>query len=154
MVGIQTLEEFGKKLESFRFAVLSHTIPDEEGRASHWDLLLEQPSVRSDRLITFEVPVPPEEWCIATVARQLSDHRNIYLGYEGPVSGKRGAVKRVLEGSIQWRTKSQQSMILAIQFDGFPPNLISEVKMRGTLKLSKKTLESSDALWELKLEMS
>ncbi len=154
MVGIQTLEEFGKKLESFRFAVLRHTFPDVEVRSSHWDLLLEQPSGSNDRLITFEVPVPPEEWCSTTVARQLSDHRNIYLVYEGPVSGNRGAVKRVLEGSIQWRSNSQQSMILAIQFDGFPSNLLSEVKMKGMLKLFKMNIEPSDALWELKLEMS
>ncbi len=154
MFGIQTLEEFGKKLESFRFAVLRHTLPNEELRSSHWDLLLEQPSVRSDRLITFEVPVPPEEWGTATIARQLSDHRNIYLDYEGPVSGNRGTVKRVLDGSIQWQSNSQDSMVLAIQFASSPSFATSNEHFRGLLKLRKLADESSDARWELKLEVS
>ncbi len=153
MVGIQTLEEFGKKLESFRFAVLRHTLPDVEVRSSHWDLLLEQPPILSNQLITFEVPVPPEEWGTPTVVRRLSDHRNIYLNYQGPVSGNRGIVMRVMEGSIQWQSNSQQSMVLAIQFASFQSTAGSNVLSRAMLSLRKLTGESSDARWELKLEI-
>ena len=156
MVGIQTLEEFGKKLESFRFAVLRHTLPDVEVRKSHWDLLLEQPDL-GDQLLTFEISVPPVDWGIRTIARKLPDHRKIYLSYEGPVSGNRGTVKRVMEGVIQWQEISALRLSVGIQvanfgLDVFGPNSASKALFRGVLTLRKLAEESSEELWELEMK--
>ena len=154
MVGIQTLEDFGKKLETFRFAVLHHSLPDGAERGSHWDLLLEQPPILGDGLKTFEIQVPPEDWGETTIARQLPDHRRFYLNYEGQVSGDRGQVAQVMEGHIQWQSISKHSMILAIQFANFHSNPKLDLPVRGVLILSKLVGDSREELWELKLEMN
>ena len=66
-----------------RFALLEHDAPD----GLHYDLLLQT----GERLATWllgEIPAPGR-----TVAcRRLPDHREIYLDYEGPISG--GFLKR------------------------------------------------------------
>jgi hypothetical protein len=74
-----------------RFVVLQHDWP-----RLHWDLMLENgANLRTWRLS--EVPHPRHP--IALV--RLPPHRSIYLDYEGPVSGNRGTVKRVLWGTYQ-----------------------------------------------------
>ena len=73
-----------------RFVVLEH---DWDG--VHWDLMLE----RGEVLRTWAIDAP----IVAGVelpARALADHRRLYLEYEGPISGKRGAVRRVEEGGV------------------------------------------------------
>lgn len=79
---------------SLRFAVLEHTGmgPD------HWDLLLElKPGAA---LSTWRLEADPtrEDACGAL---RLADHRAAYLSYEGPVSGGRGAVRRVAGGVLE-----------------------------------------------------
>jgi hypothetical protein len=47
-------------------------------------------------------PVPGVELTV----RALADHRLAYLSYEGPVSGNRGSVQRVAEGTfraLEWQ---------------------------------------------------
>ncbi|MFN7765862.1 MAG: HAD family hydrolase [Planctomycetaceae bacterium] len=74
-----------------RFVVLQHDWPQ-----LHWDLMLENgASLRTWRL----AEVPCSGHPIALV--RLPPHRSIYLDYEGPVSGNRGTVKRVLGGTYQ-----------------------------------------------------
>jgi len=74
-----------------RFVVLQHDWPD-----LHWDLLLENgANLRTWRLAEFPHPRHP----IPLVA--LPPHRSIYLDYEGPVSGNRGSVVRVLSGTYR-----------------------------------------------------
>lgn len=74
-----------------RFVVLHHTGLGEP----HFDLMLERSP--GGPLQTFRLP----DW---PVTRRMSltplgDHRPDYLDYEGPVSGGRGAVRRVAAGT-------------------------------------------------------
>ena len=74
--------------QRFRFVILEHDHP-----FLHWDLLLQQGEILAGwRLLTSPatgVWIPSES---------LSDHRLIYLDYEGPVSRNRGVVTRVAGG--------------------------------------------------------
>lgn len=67
-----------------RFVILTHDHP-----LLHWDFLLERgATLRSWRLLA----EPGIGQVIA--AEPMPDHRLLYLGYEGPVSGNRGSVTR------------------------------------------------------------
>jgi hypothetical protein len=72
-----------------RFVILEH-----RWRGVHWDLMLE---TAGGCLRTWAID---EEIVGGRVvgARRLGDHRVEYLGYEGPISGDRGWVRRVDEG--------------------------------------------------------
>jgi hypothetical protein len=76
-----------------RFVILRHEMSGTSGRASHYDLMLEQGGVlrtwACDALPHFDSP---------TLADSLPDHRLAYLTYEGEVSGGRGSVSRVAAG--------------------------------------------------------
>ena len=76
-----------------RFVVLEHT-----WNGVHWDLMLEA----GERLRTWAIdePLTPGS---ELHARQLADHRRAYLTYEGPVSGQRGRVRRIDEGTFRSR---------------------------------------------------
>jgi len=102
MGGFETLEEIRKKIESFRFVVLYHTLPVDSHRQSHWDLLLETHSTKPNSLLCFEANIPPDQWKTQTWVNQLPNHRPIYLNYEGPISNNRGHVQRVLQGTLNW----------------------------------------------------
>ena len=53
--------------------------------------------------------MPPEIG--KTISAQSSfDHRIIYLEYEGPISGNRGAVVRWDKGSFVWKEESQNHL--------------------------------------------
>ena len=77
------------KGKALRYVVLRHVGHDRP----HFDLMLERDG---GSLRTFRV----EKWPVT--GRQeltpLADHRRVYLGYEGPVSGGRGSVRRVEAG--------------------------------------------------------
>lgn len=150
MGGNPTLEEFGKKFPSLQFVVLHHQFPPGSERKSHWDLLLEQPHTKSNQLLTFEVSTPPQEWRKPTSAKRLSDHRSIYLEYEGPISRNRGTVSRALKGDAQWVTRSERLLILNLQFrwekEQQSPLVVA------TLNLTKPDAEN-DLAWELNLQI-
>jgi hypothetical protein len=103
-----------------RFVLLYHQCPPEYVRASHWDLMLEA----GDVLRTWALGELPRAWSSVharsaaidekcrplgkadnVAAEQLGDHRRDYLYLEGPLSGNRGSVVRVCEGS--YRTESE-----------------------------------------------
>ena len=74
-----------------RFVVLQHDWPH-----LHWDLMLENgANLRTWRLSEPPNPGPPIALAL------LPPHRSMYLDYEGPVSGNRGAVRRVLSGTYE-----------------------------------------------------
>lgn len=78
-----------------RFVILNHNHP-----FVHWDLLLEDGSAcRTWRLLTDPALAPAE-----ISAEVLSNHRLLYLDYEGPVSGQRGTVSVWDQGVFEWRT--------------------------------------------------
>ena len=152
MVEIQSLEEFRKKLVSFRFAILRHQLPADSVRSSHWDLLLEKPNGLDEALLTFAATTPPEEWGNATVVQQLPDHRAVYLDYDGPVSGNRGIVCRVVNGTLQWKEFSTKRLIATVQFSG-TPDLSDKVHVvKSELRLRKLTDQLGNcSQWELAL---
>jgi hypothetical protein len=81
-----------------RFVVLWHDgIPQ-----PHFDLMFE--SEPHGRLITYRSPAWP--LVEPTDLIPLGEHRREYLTYEGPVSGNRGQVRRVAEGTFEWRTRA------------------------------------------------
>jgi DNA polymerase Ligase (LigD) len=72
-----------------RFVLLEH-----RWEGIHWDLMLERGAVLSTWAI--DAPVVPDA---DLPARALADHRRIYLEYQGDVSGNRGTVRRIDEGT-------------------------------------------------------
>jgi DNA polymerase Ligase (LigD) len=92
-----------------RFVLLLHECPDEQPRETHCDLMLECDSV----LRTWAIPQVPRAWnCLGlpaqmlsaanTVeARRIADHRLDYLHTEGEISGNRGRVRRLEEGTYR-----------------------------------------------------
>jgi hypothetical protein len=68
-----------------RFVILRHDSP----RGEHFDFMLEAGGV----LKTWALPHAPEAG-VEMDCEALADHRLVYLDYEGPLSGGRGAVTR------------------------------------------------------------
>ena len=149
MEGNSTLEEFGKNLGSFRFVVLEHKLPPQLARPSHWDLLLEQPPEWGGMLLTFEVSNPPAEWGSPTAVLKLPDHRPLYLDYEGPISGNRGSIKRVLEGNFRWLEKTDE--LLSLSFHPAPSSTSNNVDSmpQGVLKIRKNPADANLNQWEM-----
>ena len=90
--------------------LLRHDLPD---GSSHFDWLLERPS--HPGLLTFRVQERidrPEEGSGRFTATRLADHRRAYLIYEGPVSGERGSVTRVAEGTCELQDRTDGIRIL------------------------------------------
>ena len=77
--------------DALRYVVLRHEGVDEP----HFDFLFER-EAGSD-LITFRFPAWPV-W-ETTEVTELRPHRRAYLTYEGDISGGRGHVQRVAEGT-------------------------------------------------------
>lgn len=91
-----------------RLVLLRHDVPDDFGRSSHWDLLLE----RADDCWTWALDELPAVLNVGTgpamvTATRLADHRKYYLDYEGPVSDGRGHVTRVLVGTYELVSHSE-----------------------------------------------
>ena len=87
-----------------------HELPD---GSQHVDWMLAQDSEGRDPLITFRVAGRIDELAVGRrlAAQRITDHRPLYLDYEGPVSGGRGLVRRLSRGFVrslerapdQWR---------------------------------------------------
>ena len=80
-------------MPSLRYVILHHQgIPD-----PHYDLMFEREP--GGPLLTLRSPT----WPILnpTPVEPLPDHRRDYLDYEGPVSNKRGTVRRVQAGNYE-----------------------------------------------------
>lgn len=79
-----------------RFVLLEHDHP-----VLHWDFMLEN----AETLLTWRLSRIPAADGNPVPAEPLSDHRRVYLDYEGPVSGNRGTVRRVDVGQFEWRVR-------------------------------------------------
>lgn len=83
-----------------RYVILRHELPPESGRASHWDVMLEDRAASGEVVLkTWAVERSPDDRT-PQIALLLPDHRAAYLSYEGPISGGRGEVTRWDEGSF------------------------------------------------------
>lgn len=74
------------------FALLEHAAPD----GLHWDLLIELPD--REGLATWRLSANPLATGGPVPATRISDHRRVYLEYEGEVSRGRGSVRRLDRG--------------------------------------------------------
>src|SRR5262245_3542170 len=89
-----------------RFVILTHDHP-----YLHWDLFLEV----GDVLRGWRLAEEPESGKSITATAQ-SDHRKLYLDFEGPVSGNRGSVTRWDFG--EYEVVYQDSLVLILQITG------------------------------------
>lgn len=77
---------------SLRCVILHHTgVP-----SPHFDVMFEMESGAA--LTTFRCPTWPP--VVGDAWEELFEHRRAYLEYEGPVSGNRGAVRRIDAGTL------------------------------------------------------
>jgi hypothetical protein len=99
-----------------RFVLLEH-----RWKGVHWDLMLEIGEVLRSWAIDAPIVVGQE-----LPARALPDHRRVYLDYEGVISGDRGTVRRLDEGTycmILWTAEQ-----VRVELAGF--QLVGEVELR------------------------
>ena len=57
---------------------------------------------QNGKLLTWALEQPPAPGKLIPATR-LDNHRLAYLDYEGPISGQRGSVSRVLRGTYRWK---------------------------------------------------
>jgi hypothetical protein len=101
-----------------RTVVLRHDLPDGQW---HYDWLLQRATDPAGPLTTFrigELPTFPGVECLP--AQRLPDHRHAYLDYEGPVSGDRGTVARVLSGTCSWHADTPGFVEFTADFGSGP----------------------------------
>lgn len=80
--------------------LLQHTLTD---GSWHLDWMLQRPGPHEDQLVTFRVHDRLDTAGVtAWIGVRLADHRAAYLTYEGLISGGRGRVQRMAEGSCSW----------------------------------------------------
>ena len=113
------------------FVVLRH----EDRDGVHFDLMIDTGAA----LATWKCSRPPEAARDAPLdCRRIGDHRRIYLDYEGPISGDRGAVRRHDRGKCQIVERSPERW--RIEFQGR--------RLIGHVTLSREVDES----WRIDLK--
>lgn len=136
-----------------RFVIQHHILPDGD---EHWDLMLEGPH----GLFTWSLPSPPDQQnTLPMTVRQLADHREAYLDYEGEVSGGRGRVEIHDRGTYCWRNSEcaggcagAAGVASAVQNQ---PDIVDELTFEisgrlitGRLRLTRETQSGKD-IWRL-----
>lgn len=127
----------------YRFVILHHTGHRIEvdangralGRGDHWDWMFDWPAERFGGadgflkggaadglgpLLTFCSELSPADWTCGTVFEALPLHRRRYLEYEGPLSGDRGRVKRVVSGRLRWLQMASCELAWTVESIDFP----------------------------------
>lgn len=118
---------------NLRFAILEHDHP-----FLHWDLMLELDGI----LCTWRLQLRPDQPG-ENPAQQLQDHRTLYLDYEGPLSGDRGAVFRWDGGRLQWLARKDDWVAVAIEGG----------RLSGYLQLSRRSDAAAvDWDWSLRFD--
>jgi hypothetical protein len=113
-----------------RYVILEHDFP-----VRHWDLMLQAGEV----LRTWKLTSPPQIG-LTVAAEKSFDHRPIYLDYEGPISGGRGAVVRWDGGSYQPITEENDRIV---------------VRLKGTRLNGEAILaRDSDGQWHVRFQQS
>ena len=91
-----------------RFVILHHIAPGGE----HWDFMIEQ----EDHLATWQMArEPTDRQAFPIECVRINDHRKRYLDYEGPISGGRGVVTRVDQGTYGCLFVDESTWVLHLQ---------------------------------------
>ncbi|MGL4552565.1 MAG: DNA polymerase ligase N-terminal domain-containing protein [Gemmataceae bacterium] len=90
-----------------RFVLLHHDHP-----SPHYDLMLEA----GDALWTWRLARPPG--AVPQPAERIADHRQMYLDYDGPVSGGRGEVRRESAGTFEWVEREEGRVVVRLEGGG------------------------------------
>ena len=134
-LGNSRLEDLRKFLDGFCFTVLHHALPATAQRSSHWDLLMEHPSLDAEKVLCFEALTPVSCWAAPTKLNRLPNHRKKYLTYEGPISQGRGHVTQVATGALTWLPSSQGSLhALLLNIERPVTSLDQRKGLHGTLQ--------------------
>lgn len=112
-----------------RFVLLHHDWPE-----SHWDFLVDLDG-NSERVPTWSLDAPLLDQPSHGKAQKLSDHRRIYLDYQGPVSGDRGTVRQVMTGTIEVVRQNQDDLEFI---------LIESAVLKGTLAIKRLSDKTND----------
>jgi len=135
-LGNSRLEDLRKFLDGFYFTVLHHALPATAQRTSHWDLLMDHPSLDAEKILCFEALTPISSWAARTKLTRLPNHRKMYLTYEGPISKDRGQVTQVATGTLIWLPSPKGSLhaqLLSIEIKSGSFSLAPNLE--GTLPL-------------------
>jgi hypothetical protein len=65
-------------------------------------------------LQTWRLPTVPVAGALL-MATRISDHRLVYLDYEGPVSGNRGRVMHWDAGEFEWLQQSESVLVVRLR---------------------------------------
>lgn len=125
-----------------RFVVLHHT--DWPDHADHWDLMLEQREALATWSLT-SLPAPG----LTAEARQLPDHRLMYLEYEGPVSADRGRVRRQASGSYEWIHDEPARKVIRLR-----GTAVKGLVMNGVLSLTQLAADADGMTQRWTLEFT
>jgi hypothetical protein len=110
-----------------RYVVLHHV----QTTGQHWDFMIEQP----DALATWQLAANPLNAAYESIpARRIQDHRKHYLKYEGDISGGRGSVTRVAEGTLEIESSSEK---------------LWRFKLAGTISGRFQLIAVGDPSWRL-----
>ncbi len=106
---------------SFPVTLILHQHPQQ----THYDWLLWNPqkAQAAHPCETFQLLYPPNRWSSIKrfTAQKISDHREHYLKYQGPISQHRGYVTPIDQGQyqiIQWTPTQIQIHIQLFEFQG------------------------------------
>jgi hypothetical protein len=122
-----------------RYVILRHELPPESGRASHWDVMLEERAESGEVVLkTWAVERSPDDLAPQPALR-LPDHRAAYLTYEGPVSGGRGEVARWDEGAFELIGDSAGG----VGGDMIEAKVVGR-RLRGRISLQRRTTDEPD----------
>jgi hypothetical protein len=108
-----------------RTVILRHNLPD---GAWHRDWLLEMPDAGVDpdarTLHAFrigpEAASPDDPAAREFLAEPMPPHRRAYLDFEGPLSGDRGAVRRIASGRIEWASDRDGLLVVSVDWGRGP----------------------------------
>ena len=91
-----------------RFVILQH---EAEG-GEHWDLMLEcENALRTWRLAR----EPTDRASLPISAKRIFDHRKSFLGFEGPLRGGRGHVRRADAGTVKFEKFTDSECVFDLQ---------------------------------------
>lgn len=124
-----------------RFVVLLHEVGSAFSRTdrSHWDWMFQAGDcLRTWATEPLAVPTDGRPSTIQARCEPLSPHRIAYLDYEGPVSGNRGQVRRVMHGDFETTDETDDCFIASVRYQ--LSNQVDAPEQRGQVRFQRIAL--------------